>query len=632
MKKYFLALALSLAAYAQPPTHPLDPLSQSELNEMVAILKQEGKLNERSRFPMVTLQEPAKELVRAFKSGDPIQRSAFAVVLDRGENKMYEAVVDLSGHKLSRWTPKPGEYPGVLIEEFEDPPSYVRSDPAWQAAIAKRGITDFENIQIDTWGAGLLSPVDRQSGKRLIRCLAFYRPKNVRNPFYRPIEGVVALVDPNARKVVRVEDTGVIAPVNKGMEGELDAENIAQTTPGGLRPALKPIVHTQPEGSSIVTNGNQVSWDNWTFHYTMHTREGLVLQDLRYKGRPVLYRGSLCEMVVPYGSPAGNWSWRNAFDLGEYGVGRLGNTLRAGYEVPSYAVLKDTTFVDDYGKPYVQKNDVAIYEKEPGILWKHRDFDSMVDQTRPARDLHLTYVATVGNYDYALGWVLGQDGSISAEAQLTGIVLAQGVPEAQSQGIDPVGNERYGRLVGKHIVAPNHQHFFNFRLDLDVDGPENSLVIKNEKEAGRDMNMHSCRSWMVVNPSRKNELNQPTGYQLMPGENSVPYLHPDSPVYVRAGFLKHHLWGTQYRPEEIYAAGMYPNQSTISTGLPGWQNDDQSLQNKDVVLWYTCGVTHNPRPEEWPIMPSHRTGFRLVPNGFFGRNPSMDVPPPQESK
>jgi len=653
----FLALALSLAAYAQPPRHPLDPLSQSEFNEMVAILRQEGKLNDRSRFPIVTLQEPAKEVVRSFKVGDPIQRNAFAVVLDRGENKMYEAVIDLTSHKLDRWTPKPGEYPGVLIEEFEDPPSYVRADPAWQAAIAKRGITNFEDVQIDTWGAGLLSPVDRQTGKRLIRCLAFYRPKNVRNPFYRPIEGVVALVDPNARKVVRIEDTGVIAPVNKGMEGELDAENIAQTTPDGLRPALKPIVYSQPEGSSVVSNGNEVSWDNWTFHYTMHTREGLVLHDMRYKGRSILYRGSLCEMVVPYGSPAENWSWRNAFDLGEYGVGRLGNTLRAGYDVPPYALLKDTTFVDDRGKPYVQKNNVAIYEKEPGILWKHRDFDSTVDQTRPARSLHLTYVATVGNYDYALGWVLGQDGSITAEAELTGIVLAQGVPEAQSSGIEPVGSERYGRLVGKHIVAPNHQHFFNFRLDLDVDGSENSLVeinnqaeppgpenpqknafsrqvswIKNEKAAGRDMNMNSCRSWMVVNPNHKNDLNQPTGYQLMPGENSVPYLHPDSPIYMRAGFLKHHLWGTQYRPEEIYAAGMYPNQSTVSTGLPGWQNDDQSLQNKDVVLWYTCGVTHNPRPEEWPVMPSHRTGFRLIPNGFFSRNPSMDVPPPKESK
>ena len=144
--------------------------------------------------------------------------------------------------------------------------------------------------------------------------------------------------------------------------------------------------------------------------------------------------------------------------------------------------------------------------------------------------------------------------------------------------------------------------------------------------------MHSCRSWMVVNPNRTNILGQNTGYQLMPGENSVPYLHPEAPVYQRAGFLKHHLWATRYHPDELYASGDYPNQSTVTSGLPGWREDGQSLDNQDLVLWYVFGVTHNPRPEEWPIMPSHRTGFKLVPNGFFDHNPSYDVPTPKEAQ
>ncbi|MBT9587130.1 primary-amine oxidase [bacterium] len=657
MKRWLVLLGLTATALAQPQ-HPLDPLSQSEMEAMVGILRVSGKLTESSRFPIITLHEPSKAVVRGFKAGDPIERRAFAVILDRAQNKTYEAVIDLNNRKLSRWTPLPGKQAGVLIEEFEEPPKYIRKDAAFQAAIRKRGITDMEDVQLDTWGVGLLSPADRKSGRRLIRFLAFYRPKGVNNPFYRPIEGVVVLFDPNQRKVVRVEDTGVIAPINKGPDGELDADSIAKEV-GGLRPPLKPILYSQPEGSSIEVNGHEVVWENWHFRYTMHIREGLVLHDLRYndhgKLRPVLYRGSLSEMVVPYGSNKSNWSWRNAFDLGEYGVGRLGDTLRKGYEVPKYAILQDSIFADDFGKPYVQKDSVALYEKDAGILWKHQDFNSLTDQTRPARNLYLTYVATVGNYDYALSWVLSQDGTIAAEAQLTGIMLAQGVANQQSSnGIEPAGEEQFGRLVGKQIVAPNHQHFFNFRLDMDVDGSSNSLVeinnqaapvgpnnpLKNafsrqitwlsrEKQAGRDMNMHSCRSWMVVNRNTRNRLGQPTGYQLMPGENSVPYLHPDGPTYKRAGFLRHHLWGTQFDPGQIYTAGDYPNQSTISSGLPGWQNDNASLDNQDVVLWYTLGVTHNPRPEEWPVMPSHRTGFKLVPNGFFGRNPALDVPPPR---
>ena len=45
------------------------------------------------------------------------------------------------------------------------------------------------------------------------------------------------------------------------------------------------------------------------------------------------------------------------------------------------------------------------------------------------------------------------------------------------------------------------------------------------------------------------------------------------------------------------------------------------------MLWYTFGVTHVPRPEDWPVMPVEYTGFSLVPVGFFDRNPALDVPP-----
>lgn len=655
MKHHLTAwLLLCGSAFAQP-THPLDPLTEAEVQQTVTILREAGKLTAGSRFPVLQLAEPPKAVVRAYQPGQPLIRRASAVILDREQDKVFETTVDLNTREVTNWRHLPGIHPGVLVEEFEAPTEYVRSNPAWQAAMRKRGITDFEHVQVDVWATGLLSPVDRKTGRRYLRCLSFYRGPNHKNPYYRPIEGVITFIDPNLKTVVRVEDTGVIAPVNKGPDGELDPTSIAAEV-GGLRPALKPT--TQPTGNqNIVVRGHEVEWDKWRFRYSMHPREGVVLHDLRFndggRWRPVLYRGSLSEMVVPYGDNAPNWYWRNAFDLGEYGVGRLANTLRRGYEVPSHATLVDSVFADDDGKPYVQKDSVAIYERETGILWKHQDFESGEDQTRPARHLYLTYVATVGNYDYALSWVLGQDGNVGCDAQLTGIVLAKGVDATKSKGMDAQGVERFGRLVGKNIVAPNHQHFFNFRLDMDVDGENNSLVelnnealppgkdnpmgnafsrritpLKDEKAARRDVNMHAHRSWLVINPSRQNALGQPTAYQLMPEENSVPYLHPNAPIYKRAGFLKHHLWATRFGHGQLSASGDYPNQSLHSTGLPGWADDNESLQNRDLVLWYTFGVTHNPRPEEWPVMPSHRTGFKLMPNGFFSRNPALDVPPP----
>lgn len=654
--RFLFWLALAGLAVAQPIEHPLDPLTADEINQATRLLQESGKLNASCRFPAVMLHEPSKQAVLGWHPGDPLARQAEALVLDVEHAKLFQAVVDLQGGRVVSYTMQPGAHPGVLNEEFEEPRAYVRADPRWQEALRKRGVSDFDNVQIDVWAVGLLTEADRKAGRRLLRCLSFYRGPNHKNPYYRPIEGVVALVDPKLKQVVRVEDTGVIAPINKGTDGELDAASIGKQL-GSLRAPLKPTVSSQPEGVNYKFQGHSVEWDRWRFRYSMHPREGLVLNQLEYhdkdRWRPVLYRGSLSEMVVPYGDNAANWSWRNAFDLGEYGVGRLANPLRRGYEVPATATLLDSVFSDDKGQAYVTKGNVAIYERDGGILWKHQDFESEEDQTRPARNLYLTYVATVGNYDYALSWVLGQDGSVGVDTQLTGIVLAKGVKSVRSQGMDATGDERFGRLVGRNIVAPNHQHFFNFRLDMDVDGPGNALrelnneavppgpdnpmgnafmrritPLKDELAARRDMNMHAHRSWLVINPKQNNELGQPTAYQLMPEENSVPYLHPDAPIYKRAGFLKHHLWGTRWKGSELNASGAYPNQSTTSSGLPGWSQKGESLEGEDVVLWYTFGVTHNPRPEEWPIMPSHRTGFKLIPNGFFSQNPAYDVPPP----
>jgi primary-amine oxidase len=74
------------------------------------------------------------------------------------------------------------------------------------------------------------------------------------------------------------------------------------------------------------------------------------------------------------------------------------------------------------------------------------------------------------------------------------------------------------------------------------------------------------------------------------------------------------------------AAGPYPNQSQGSDGLPRWADNDESIVDQDVVAWYTFGVTHIPRPEEWPVMSATHVGFRMLPAGFFTRNAALDVP------
>ena len=89
--------------------------------------------------------------------------------------------------------------------------------------------------------------------------------------------------------------------------------------------------------------------------------------------------------------------------------------------------------------------------------------------------------------------------------------------------------------------------------------------------------------------------------------------------------MNHHLWVTPFAPEEINAAGFYINQSKGGDGLPKWTKANRSIENQDIVVWYSMGITHIPRPEDWPVMPVHKAGFKLVPTGFFAQNPAMDV-------
>jgi primary-amine oxidase len=121
----------------------------------------------------------------------------------------------------------------------------------------------------------------------------------------------------------------------------------------------------------------------------------------------------------------------------------------------------------------------------------------------------------------------------------------------------------------------------------------------------------------------RNALGTPTGYELVPGANADPFAIESSSLRQRAGFLDWHLWATPYADSERYAAGDYPNQSAGGNGLVRWSSTNRSLVGGDVVLWYTLGFTHNPRPEDWPVMPVHEAGFRLIPVGFFDRNPVL---------
>ncbi len=645
-----LAVLLSgETAAAQTPSsaaHPLDPLRPDEITTAVTTLRAAGKITDASRLPLIALREPDKASLLDGARQRTVPREAFVIAYERASGHTFEAIVDVDSKVVRSWREVPGVQPLFMREDDQIMQDTVRADPAWQDAIRKRGITDFQKVQLDPWSAGNFGFPD-EAGRRIFRAVPFYKG-DAMTGYARPIEGLVAYVDVNARKVIKLVDSGVV-PVATAIA------DYSEQAVGRLRESPRPLHIVQPGGASFDIRGHEVHWQNWRFRYAMHPREGLVLHTVSYedqgKVRPVLYRAALSEMVVPYGDPSASWFFRNAFDEGEYGIGNMADSLEQLTDAPENATFLDAVFADEKGGVIELPHALALFERDGGLLWKHFDVNSQHNESRRARDLVLSWIATVGNYEYAFGWVFHQDGTLEMEMGLTGIMQTKGVALPGAASHDPATD--HAHLVAPGVAAVHHQHFFNFRIDMDVDGTTNKVfeldtasagtgpdnpymnaitthatLLTSEQQARRQWDLAANRRWKIASASQQNGLGQPTGYLLVPGDNAVPYADPRSAVRQRAGFLSSHLWVTPFDPSEMYAAGDYVYQSAGGDGLVKWVKANRPLVDQDVVIWYTMGITHIPRPEDWPVMPVHHTGFKLMPNGFFDRNPSLDVARP----
>jgi primary-amine oxidase len=621
--------------------HPLEPLSAAELSRAVEILRESGHLGDAARYSCALPVEPPKDAVRAFRPGDAIQRELRLIGYDRERIGSFDAHISLSQGKLLDFSKiEPGQASLGMMDVIRVI-QIVKEDPDWQAAMRKRGIEDFSLVQIDPWPAGGFPPEGPSAGTRVMRAISFLREYPNDNGYARPVEGVMAYVDLEREEVIRVEDHGVVPFPPES--GAYDSESV-----GDLRRDLRPIEITQPEGPSFEVDGHAVRWQKWSFRISLHPTHGLVLHELGYedKGRvrPILYRASLADMVVPYGDTSPMHHWKHVFDASEATIGQTANSLKLGCDCLGEIRYFDATFLGWDGNPTTIENAICMHEEDYGVLWKHTDMHTGNVEVRRSRRLVVSVMHTVGNYEYGFFWYLYLDGTIQMEVKLTGII---GV-----SAVEPGGGTDTAPLVAPQLASPNHQHLFCFRLDFELDGSGNSVYemnseaspigpgnpngtvfttaatpLRSESEAQRRVDASRGRSWKVVNPQVQNRLGVPVAYKLVPQATATILAADESVHSQRAGFARHNLWVTAYAPDELGAAGDFTNQHPGGAGLPAYVAGDRSLENTDVVVWHTFGLTHVPRPEDWPVMPVEYCGFSLFPVGFFERNPALDVPP-----
>ena len=636
-----LCCVLGSTLPAQAPTHPLDGLSAGEYWAIWDALKAAGRFDSNTRIPYAGLRELPKSEVLAWRPGQPFRREARVQVVQGA--KAWDAIVDLATKRVLEWRDVPAGQHMVTGDEMGMVQGLMLAHPDFQAGLKRRNI-DPAWVTCFPLADGYMGRPE-EMGRRIVRgeCWNGYGAVNGSGP---PVSGLVAVIDLTEGKVIRVIDEGVVPLGTDG--GNWDVETV-----GARRPEMKPLVISQPQGPAFTVDGGQVTWGPWRFHLRTDMRRGLVVSLVRYldggRERSIMYQGSVSELFVPYQAPSERFGHTAYFDLGTYpGMFEgVNGSLEPGMDCPSNAVMFDGLVAGWRGQPRPKPRVACLFERVGGEpSWRHGLFFGEAE-SRARRDLVLRMITHAGNYDYIFDWTFMQDGTIKVDVGATGMMQVAAA-EAKKAG---KGSDRYGRYVSPNMVAVNHSHFVSYRIDLDVDGQNNSLVVerikterlpesnprrsiwraeasvaRTESEGQLMSTMQAPQIWRFINPAVMGVAGDPVSYQIAVDHGAMALLDPDDWMLKRAGFVNHMLWVTPYNREELFAAGDWPTRSTGGDGLPKWTAANRPIENTDLVAWVTLGFHHVPRVEDWPVMPVAWHGFAIRANGFFAHNPAIDLP------
>ena len=649
----------SSGAMAAEERSPWHSLTGDEITEAVSALR--ASVGEEIRFNRVSLLEPVKSDALAWERGATAARGAQLVY--RSSKQSYRATYDFGTQLLTEPQALLGGQPMLVGEELMGAVEAVNALPEVAAALERREVPSGYGLCLPRTTGRYFGDVADPISDRLVRLDCFdirgqgglgILPSS--SAFARPIEGLSILFDVEAMEVKDFTDSFAEgdAPPTDFEVLELSEEAIESRAP------LSRVEISQPEGTNFTISGSEVNWQHWQFHLRFDPRQGTILNRVGYVEdeafRSIAYEIAMSEMFVPYQDPDPHWFYRAYFDMGEFGFGNMATELK-GSDCPANAVYQDAVFVSGEGEPFTAPNRICIFEADPGYpVWRHHEglFDDVPGiaphQSRPSTHLVVRMVATIGNYDYFQDYVFQQDGRLRIRLISTGIDAAKGVFSADITDPRATSEVVTGTLIAPYRLGVNHDHFFSYRIDFDIDGQANQFVrhkleavaqpagaprqgiwqvnrqpVANEQLAQTVMNVDRPALLTFESASQTNAMGYPTSYQLM-YPNIRPLVTLDDVTYRRAEFLKNNLWVTRYQRDELFSSGIVVNQSAASQGLPQYISNNDALDSADLVAWPMIGFHHVPMAEDWPVMPSKVDEIVLKPRNFFDRNPALDVP------
>jgi primary-amine oxidase len=643
-----LMFAWPVAAQEQQPEeaplyHPMDALTHDEMQLAAQILRDAGVTDEKSQFSAMTLLEPPKDVVRAWTPDMVLpSRQAFAVF--RRSNRTGVATIDLTEGKVLSVTDKPGTYPIVLDDSWTRGRDAFMKDARFLAALEKRELKNDGSVFCTPNSAGWF-PGDKADGRNILKVPCFSQTEKLHPSLARPVEGLMGVVDSETGEVLQVFDGARVdlPPAPQGYGNTLKVRNAPVARVGFQQDGL---------GNLKLSGNLNVEWLNWSFHVRADKRAGMVVSLARFKDgarlRDVAYQMNVSEIFVPYMDPDPTWDYRAFMDAGEFGLGYLLSSLRPGVDCPDTAAFIDARLPNDLGGSYVRESGFCIFERPTGDpAWRHYSSGRKVIDGEPQLELVVRFIPTLGNYDYIVDFVFSPQGNIKLRVGATGFDAIKSVLAKDMESPTAQQDTQHGNLIAPYTVAPFHDHFFNFRLDLDADGTGNTLVQdsfvpqKIQTNSGRNSLWtlssqrflkegpidadHSTggRTLRVVNAATKNSLKQNPSLWLNAHHDAQSILDPTDPPQQRAQFAANQFWLTRYKADELWAAGLLPNLNPKDEGLPQYVADGEDVAGQDVVVWYTMGFRHITRPEDFPILPTFWHEMTIRPAFFFDMDPSM---------
>jgi primary-amine oxidase len=623
---------------------PFDALTPDEVLAVSDRLEKDGKADEKTLYGVITLLEPPKADVLKWKPKDkPLPRQAFVVL--RRDGKTFEAVVDLSQDKIVSVAEKPGEHPMIMDRNWLRARDAFMKDPRLKTALEKRGLKLDDDVLCTPNSAGAF-PGENTKGRHILKVPCFSLVNRLHPNLARPIEGLMGIVDAETGEVLDVWDREVV-------DLPPPPEGYGDTLPKPGKPIAGVGIGVQGQGNMKLSGNLNVDWLNWSFHVRADKRAGMIVSLVRFndgkKLRDIAYQMNISEMFVPYMDPNPTWTYRTFMDAGEFGLGYLTSSLRAGVDCPDTAAFIDMTLPNDIGGTYVRERGMCIFERPTGDpAWRHYTSGNKRVNGQPQIELVVRHIPTLGNYDYVVDYVFTPQGTIKLRVGATGFDAIKSVASTDMDSPSAKDDTIHGALIAPYTVASNHDHYFNYRLDLDTDGTSNTLVRDTfvptpvDNESGRKslwtvktqrflkegpiVTDHADMAGQIlrlVNPNTKNSLKQTPSLWLNAHHDAQSILDATDPPQARAQFSANQFWLTRFKPNELWAAGLYPNLSTVDEGLPKFVGDAENATAEDLVIWYTMGFRHLTRPEDFPILPTFWHEMTIRPAFFFDRDPSM---------